>query len=283
MNSNFSVRLQLGIKRVMDISIAMLVLLFTSPMMLLICILVKLDSQGPAFYRHRRIGKDGRPFEMYKFRTMVVGGDDSSYMNYLRELIESSKGDPQGGKPYTKMKDDSRVTRVGRFLRRVYLDELPQMFNVLKGELSLVGPRPHVQFEVDHYTPEQRRRLTVKPGVTGLWQVAGKADCTFEELLACDLEYIDHWSLKLDLEIIWMTFVIMLRGGEDFWTRSSKRIPGRNHFRLGRRSVLHVEERVASVQKGGNNWLKRRSLPASQRLASLRDGQTVDKISSVKD
>lgn len=230
MNEQISFRLQYGLKRLIDIVFALIALALNSPLYLFIAILIKLDSPGPVFYCHPRVGKDGRPFSLYKFRTMMVGGDDTTYMNYLRELIESAKEDPNGGKPYAKMKDDSRVTRVGHFLRTYYLDELPQMLNILKGELSLVGPRPHVQFEVDNYTPEQRRRLSVKPGATGMWQVSSKADSTFNELLAYDLEYIDAWSLWLDIRIVIMTVLIMLHGGEGFWTRTSKRIPGKALF-----------------------------------------------------
>jgi lipopolysaccharide/colanic/teichoic acid biosynthesis glycosyltransferase len=214
-------------KRLLDITFALLGLIFMSPVILIISILVKLDSPGPVIYRHKRVGKDGRFFMLYKFRTMVTGGDDHGYMNYLSELIESSNNNGGNGKPYTKMKDDNRVTRVGRFLRNHYLDELPQMINVIKGDLSLVGPRPHVQFEVDHYTPEQRRRLSVPPGLTGLWQVAGKADCSFSELIAFDLVYIDTWSFWLDVQIMYATVYIMFNGGEGFWTRTHKQIPGR--------------------------------------------------------
>jgi lipopolysaccharide/colanic/teichoic acid biosynthesis glycosyltransferase len=226
-----SIKIQLGLKRLLDIIFGSLVLITFSPFLLIIAILIKRDSPGPVIYRHRRIGKEGHPFHLYKFRTMVTGGDDTSYMNYLRELIDSSSNKTEVGKPYIKMKDDYRVTKVGRVLRKYYLDELPQMVNVIKGDLSLVGPRPHVQFEVDNYTPEQRRRLTVKPGATGLWQTVGKADCTFCELLAYDLEYIDSWSLWLDIRIIFTTVYIMLRGGEGFWTRTEKKIP--HPFGLG--------------------------------------------------
>jgi lipopolysaccharide/colanic/teichoic acid biosynthesis glycosyltransferase len=206
--------------------VAALGLIVLSPIYLLIMLAIKLDSRGPVLYRHTRIGKDGKPFSLYKFRSMVSGGDDAGYMQYLKQLIESEKKGKGQGLPYRKMNGDPRVTRVGAFLRNYYLDELPQLVNILQGEMSLVGPRPHVQFEVDHYTPEQRRRLAVKPGATGLWQVAGKADCTFTELIALDLEYIDHWSLGLDLQIAFRTLALMLRGGEKFWARMVKRVPG---------------------------------------------------------
>jgi lipopolysaccharide/colanic/teichoic acid biosynthesis glycosyltransferase len=156
---------------------------------------------------------------------MISGGDDTSYMQYLKILIESEKDGGEEGLPYQKMSEDERVTKVGRFLRNYYLDEIPQVFNVIKGDMSLVGPRPHVQFEVENYTEEQFRRLSVKPGITGLWQVAGKADCTFSELIQLDLDYIDNWSLKLDVKILYNTLQLILQGGEKFWARMSKHVP----------------------------------------------------------
>ena len=220
-----SQNLQLLIKRIFDLLMAIISLVFTLPISIPIALAVRLDSAGPIFYKHHRIGKDGKPFYLYKFRTMVVGGDDTAYINYLHELIDSDKAGDHSGKPYRKMEADQRVTHVGGYLRCYYLDELPQFINILKGEMSLVGPRPHVQLEVDNYTPQQRKRLTVKPGATGLWQVAGKADCSFSELIALDLEYIEQWSIRLDLKIILATIGIMFRGGENFWTRTPKVVP----------------------------------------------------------
>ncbi len=224
--------IEIGIKRLVDVAIAAIGLVLALPLYLLIALAIKLDSPGRVIYRHRRIGKGGQPFDLYKFRTMVTGGDDSQYMQYLEQLIDSERNGNGEKLAYCKMENDTRVTRVGGFLRRFYLDELPQLWNILKGEMSLVGPRPHVQFEVDHYTAEQRRRLEVRPGATGLWQVAGKADCTFNELIALDLEYIEQWSLGLDLKILLRTVFIMLRGGEGSWTRMEKLIPAK---RRGRR------------------------------------------------
>ena len=210
--ASLNYRLQLILKRSLDILLSFTALFFIWPVILVIVALIRLDSPGPAIYRHKRIGKDGKPFDLFKFRSMVIGSDDSKYMRYLQELIESAKeGD---GKPYRKMDNDPRVTRVGKILRQYYIDELPQLWNILKGEMSLVGPRPHVQYEVDHYTPDQLRRLAVRPGATGLWQVEGKADCSFNELLDIDLRYIDGWNFWLDIRIIWKTAMIILHGGE---------------------------------------------------------------------
>lgn len=218
---DLSIGLQLIIKRVFDLVVSSFCLIFSIPTFVGIAVAIKLDSRGPVFFRHRRIGKDGRPFDLYKFRTMTVDGDDSTYNQYLKDLIESEKDCAERGKPYRKMEQDNRITRVGRFLRGYYIDELPQFINIIKGDMSLVGPRPHVQLEVDCYTPEQRNRLSVQPGATGLWQVAGKADCTFNELISLDLEYIENWSIWLDMRILMTTVKIFFRGGEKYWVDSS--------------------------------------------------------------
>ncbi len=216
---------QQRIKRLLDILISTAGLIFLSPFLIIISIAIKLDSPGKVIYSHRRIGKGGQPFHLYKFRSMIYGGDDKGYLEYLRQLIESEKDGNGDVLPYRKWNGDTRVTRIGNLLRKFYLDELPQLINVLKGEMSLVGPRPHVQMEVDCYTKDQTRRLCVKPGLTGLWQVVGKEDCTFCELLQLDLDYIDNWSLKLDIQLMFYTVIIMLRGGEGFWARKVKEIP----------------------------------------------------------
>jgi lipopolysaccharide/colanic/teichoic acid biosynthesis glycosyltransferase len=244
--SQWNFRIQQLLKRAIDITVAVVGLLLLLPFLLIIAAVIKLDSPGGALYSHRRIGKDGRSFLLYKFRSMTFGGDDSGYMDYLEQLIESERdGNAQ---PYRKMDSDPRVTRVGNYLRRFFLDELPQLWNVLWGEMSLVGPRPHVQLEVDHYTPEQRRRLSVKPGLTGLWQVVGKADCTFNELLQLDLDYIDQWSLRFDMQLIFFTIVLMLKGGEGVWTRKPKEageaLPVLNVFRY---EGSEVRERELTV------------------------------------
>ena len=218
---------QRALKRALDVMLSAAGLVVLSPVLAAIAVATKLDSPGPVIYHHERIGQGGRPFRLYKFRSMVTGGDDAGYLRYLQDLIESERDLDGCGRPYRKMGADPRVTHVGRFLRRSYLDELPQLWNVLKGDMSIVGPRPHVQFEVDYYMPGQRRRLEVKPGCTGLWQVAGKADCTFGELIALDLEYIDGWSLWLDVQLFLRTAIAMARGGRAaVWARASKRAPG---------------------------------------------------------
>jgi lipopolysaccharide/colanic/teichoic acid biosynthesis glycosyltransferase len=224
-------RSELAVKRLFDVVVSSILLIVLGPVIGLIAWLVKRDSPGPAIYRHERIGKDGKPFYLYKFRSMSVGGDDRGYLEYLKQLIESEQAGHGNGTPYRKMEGDGRITRVGRLLRKYYLDELPQFWNVLRGEMSLVGPRPHVAFEVGYYAAEQRRRLSVRPGLTGLWQVDGKSDCSFNELIALDLDYIDHWSLGLDLQIFLKTLLLMGRGGEEFWARMAKSAPRQGSWR----------------------------------------------------
>jgi lipopolysaccharide/colanic/teichoic acid biosynthesis glycosyltransferase len=226
-NTEDSFKFKQRIKTIFDCIIAVVFLIPVLPFIGLIALAIKLDSRGEVIYRHKRIGKDGKPFVLYKFRSMVKGGDDAGYLNYLQELIESERDGNSQGLPYRKMDADWRVTRVGKLLRRFYLDEVPQVLNILRGEMSWVGPRPHVEFEVINYTEQQRRRLIVKPGLTGLWQVKGKGDCTFSELLQLDLDYIDQWRLSLDIKILVDTFLIMLRGGEESWARKVKRVPAR--------------------------------------------------------
>lgn len=221
-NPHANHKVQQFLKRVIDLVLSIVGLLVLWPIFGVIAIAIKLDSPGKIFFKCRRVGRDGRPFEIYKFRSMISGGDDSRYMEYLRKLIESDKTGKSDTLPYRKMVGDPRITRVGKYLRRYYLDELPQLFNVLQGDMSLVGPRPHIQFEVNNYTPTQLRRLSVKPGLTGLWQVEGKKNCSFSELIQLDLEYIDNWSLWLDLRLITRTMLLVFPSGGALWERMKK-------------------------------------------------------------
>lgn len=192
-----------GIKRAMDIVIAITVLTLAAPLMLLIAIAIKLDSPGPVFFRQVRVGKGGKPFVLYKFRSMVDGAE--------RQQAALRKAYGRGPLLF-KLRDDPRVTRVGRILRRTSLDELPQFFNVLKGEMSVVGPRPPVPEEVAAYEDWHLQRLMVTPGLTGLWQVNGRSDLSFDEMVRLDLYYAEHWSLWLDLKLILRTIPVVLTG-----------------------------------------------------------------------
>nr|WP_246091286.1 sugar transferase [Streptomyces griseorubiginosus] len=192
-----------AIKAVVDrLGSAILLILF-APLMLLVGLLVMADSRGGAFYSQRRVGKDGREFTILKFRTMVVGADLAR-----AELADRNEG---AGLLF-KMRRDPRVTRVGTVLRRYSLDELPQLFNVLTGSMSLVGPRPPLPEESAAYGPDIRRRLLVKPGLTGLWQISGRSDLPWEEAVRLDLRYVEDWSLALDAVILWKTLRAVLYG-----------------------------------------------------------------------
>lgn len=204
------------IKRSFDILISLIVILLTSPIWLIVAILIKLDSRGAVFFRQERVGMDGRIFLCYKFRTMKADADESLHKEVYRKNIaglvaEANVGDSE--EPvFGKVKNDPRVTRIGRYLRRFSIDELPQFLNVLKGEMSIVGPRPPIPYEVEAYEHWHRRRLDVKPGITGLWQVSGRNRLPFEEMVKIDLYYIENWSLWLDLKIILLTIPAILRG-----------------------------------------------------------------------
>jgi len=188
-------------KRVFDLVVAGLGTLVTTPLWLVVAIAIKVTSPGPVLYRQARVGQRGRPFTMLKFRTMVNGAD--SMLEALRARNEASG-------PLFKLRDDPRVTRVGRWLRRWSLDELPQLLNVLRGDMSLVGPRPPLPEEVRQYEEWQFDRLEVRPGITGLWQVSGRSDLSFEEYVRLDLFYIENWSLAYDLYIVAKTLPILL-------------------------------------------------------------------------
>ncbi|HAF21798.1 MAG TPA: hypothetical protein DHU55_10740 [Blastocatellia bacterium] len=203
-----------GTKRISDIIIASLTLALLSPFWLLIALLIKLDSAGPIFYAQERVGMDGRIFVVYKFRTMLVDADSEIHREYQRKFIaghaEANVGDAK--KPAYKLRNDPRITRVGRVLRRLSLDEVPQLFNVLRGDMSIVGPRPPIPYEVEAYELRHRKRLDMKPGLTGLWQVSGRNRLPFEEMVKLDLFYIENWSLLFDLKIVLRTVMVMLRG-----------------------------------------------------------------------
>ncbi|GAB2670023.1 sugar transferase [Paenibacillus thermoaerophilus] len=190
-------------KRCADFFLSALGLLIVSPIMLAIAVWIKLDSPGPVIIKQKRIGKNGAPFHMFKFRSMVA--DAEALKASLASLNEA-----QG--PVFKIKKDPRVTRVGRIIRKYSLDELPQLFNVLLGQMSLVGPRPPLPNEVELYSDYQWRRFDVRPGITGLWQVSGRSDLPFEEWVRLDIYYIEHWSLRLEFKILLKTIPVVLKG-----------------------------------------------------------------------
>ncbi len=191
------------VKRAVDIVGASLGLLLLSPLLLLIALAIKLDSPGPILVEQVRIGRFGRPFKFYKFRSMYEKADQD-----LPKLLDQNEADG----PIFKMRNDPRRTRVGRWLRRFSLDELPQLFNVLRGEMSLIGPRPPFPHEVERYQEWHRRRLEVPPGITGLWQVSGRSELPFDEMALLDIWYIENWSLGLDLKIALRTIPAIVFG-----------------------------------------------------------------------
>jgi exopolysaccharide biosynthesis polyprenyl glycosylphosphotransferase len=189
------------LKSLFDRVVAGVLLLVALPAFLVISLLIKVTSPGKVFYRHQRVGKRGQEFDVFKFRSMVEGAPPDVELMALNE----------GNDVQFKLRRDPRVTAVGRILRRYSLDELPQLLNVLRGEMSLVGPRPHVTREVDQYGPDMHRRLLVKPGITGLWQVSGRSDLSWEESVELDVRYVENWSLGLDLTILARTVRAVLR------------------------------------------------------------------------
>jgi exopolysaccharide biosynthesis polyprenyl glycosylphosphotransferase len=192
-------------KRTFDVVGAGLLLVLTAPILLVVAVAVKLDSKGPVLFRQVRVGRDSEPFSVLKVRTMVV--DAEARLAELRELNEADG-------PLFKMADDPRITRVGKFLRVTSLDELPQLWNVIRGDMSLVGPRPALPHETEEWDALLTQRLRVKPGITGMWQVSGRSDTTFEDYTRLDLYYVDNWSLATDLAILAKTVpVVLLRQG----------------------------------------------------------------------
>jgi lipopolysaccharide/colanic/teichoic acid biosynthesis glycosyltransferase len=195
-------------KRTLDIVGALLLLLATAPLILFAMLLVRLSSPGPALFRQTRIGKDGRPFTMLKLRTMRINTSDDAHRAFNMRLLSGEV--PEVADGIFKLHHDDRVTPIGRWLRRLSIDELPQLWNVLKGDMSLVGPRPSLPWEVALYTAEQCRRHECLPGITGLWQVSGRSRCTMLEMLALDVTYVDRRSLRLDLWILIRTPKVVL-------------------------------------------------------------------------
>jgi Undecaprenyl-phosphate galactose phosphotransferase WbaP len=197
----------LGIKRFVDISLSLIIGLILLPLLLAIALLVKVTSPGPALYGHKRLGINGKPFKAYKFRSMVIDAD-----HRLKALLASDPKARSEWDVHRKLKDDPRVTKVGKFLRQTSLDEFPQLINILKGEMSLVGPRPIVEDEVVKYGEDYRRIFSVKPGLSGLWQVSGRSDTDYNERVAFDLYYLQSWSVWLDLWILYKTIGVVIKG-----------------------------------------------------------------------
>ena len=192
-----------AIKRVFDIIFSLIGLVLLSPIFLIISIIIKLDSKGPVFFVHSRIGEKGKPIGIYKFRTMVNNAEDliKKFTPEQKEEFERSY----------KLENDPRITKVGDFLRKTSLDELPQILNILKGELSIIGPRPIVQSELDKYEDNKDKFLSVRPGLTGYWAANGRSDTSYEERMQMELYYVDNMSFKLDVKIFFKTIFAVLK------------------------------------------------------------------------
>ena len=222
------VGLNWALKRIFDLALASAALLLLAPLFGLIALSIKITSRGPVFYRQTRIGVGGRPFTFLKFRSMRVDSDAGIHRSFTADWIYGRTGSgaeprprslgaaarelPAGGDVVHKIVRDPRVTALGRVLRRTSLDELPQLWNVVRGDMSLVGPRPPIPYEFERYTEWHKRRLEVPPGITGLWQVSGRNALSFEEMVRLDIEYIETWSLELDLKILLKTVPALLFG-----------------------------------------------------------------------
>lgn len=193
----------LPIKRIFDVIIASIGLIVLLPIFLLLTIVIKIDSKGTVFFAHTRIGKNGKKFKMYKFRTM--------YENAQEMINDFTPEQMKEWKENFKLKDDPRITKIGKFLRKTSLDELPQIINIIKGDLSIVGPRPVIDAEIEKYGEDKEKFLSVTPGLTGYWQVNGRSAITYEDRMKMELYYINHMSAKLDLQIFFKTFIKVLK------------------------------------------------------------------------
>jgi lipopolysaccharide/colanic/teichoic acid biosynthesis glycosyltransferase len=213
-----SKKFPLLLKRVVDVVGSLLALAILSPLLMMIAVFIKLASRGPVLFRQERVGLFGKRFTFLKFRSMYVDSDQAKHKEYVTKFITESRNGGEGESDLAqngvyKLTNDSRITPVGRFLRKTSFDELPQFFNVLMGDMSLVGPRPPIPYECENYDVWHKRRiLEVKPGITGLWQVRGRSSTTFDEMVRLDLNYVRHWSLILDLKILIQTPFAVFKG-----------------------------------------------------------------------
>ena len=193
----------ISIKRAIDVIISLIGLILLSPIFLLLAIIIKIDSKGPVFFSHTRYGKNGKKFKMYKFRTMYENAQDM-IKDFTPEQMKEWKEN-------FKLKDDPRITKVGKFLRKTSLDELPQIVNIIKGDLSIIGPRPEIEEELEKYGDNKDKFLSVTPGLTGYWQANGRSSTTYEQRMEMELYYIDHISPKLDVKIFFKTIESVIK------------------------------------------------------------------------
>ncbi len=198
-------------KRAFDVVCALTAMILLSPFFALLSFLVKQSSSGPILFTQERIGKDGRPFDFYKFRTMIHNSDDAIHRQFASMFISGGIEDDCNDDKF-KISADPRVTKIGDWLRKTSLDELPQFFNILRGDMSFVGPRPPIRYEIEQYQHRHHERLRVTPGLTGLWQVSGRSSVSFEEMVRLDIHYINNWSFFEDFRIIFKTIPVVIKG-----------------------------------------------------------------------
>jgi lipopolysaccharide/colanic/teichoic acid biosynthesis glycosyltransferase len=202
------------LERVIDVVVATAALVVLAPLLAVLTMVIRATSRGPAVFRQERVGRHGERFVCLKFRTMYEDNDDAIHRDYVRRLLTDERP-PEGGEAGVyKLAHDPRVTPVGRWLRRTSLDELPQLFNVVRGDMSLVGPRPSLPWEVDLFEPHHLKRFEVKPGITGLWQVSGRSRVSVRDALDLDVAYVEQRSLAFDLAILARTPAVLVRGSE---------------------------------------------------------------------
>lgn len=195
-------------KRILDVVFTLLILIPLCIVVAIIAVLIRLDSKGPIFFRQKRMGRNGGEFGMLKFRSMYVDSDDSPHRNAFKEYMNARTDNTV----LHKLSDDPRITRVGKYIRKFSIDELPQFFNVLRGEMTLVGPRPPLSYEIELYSPDDWLRLTGKPGLTGNWQVYGRSRVAFHEMVEMDITYLQQQSILQDLKLIVLTIPVMISG-----------------------------------------------------------------------
>src|SRR5437870_11001459 len=200
-------------KRVLDLLFTLLILLPLCLVIAIIALLIRLDSKGPIFFRQKRIGMNGVEFDLFKLRSMYVDSDDSVHRESIKQYMNGAAlNDKESLDNLYKLVDDPRVTRVGQFIRKYSIDEMPQFINVLRGEMTLVGPRPPLPYEVEEYSPRDKIRLSGKPGLTGTWQVYGRSRVPFKEMVEMDIEYLEEQSILQDIKLIALTLPVMLQG-----------------------------------------------------------------------
>ena len=193
-------------KKSFDVSVAFILVLLSLPLMIILAICIKITSKGPVLFVQERVGKGGKPFKFYKFRSMAHNNDNSIHEAFMQKLIRGEvMAEYDETAPHFKMENDPRITEFGQFIRKTSLDELPQLFNVLNGSMSLVGPRPPIPYEVQAYKSWHLQRLSIKPGITGLWQVSGRSSLAFDEMVELDIEYIQKRNIFLDIKILLQT------------------------------------------------------------------------------